>query len=67
MINAPAPIADATRYDFSEIEAYWRDPAPFEAERAARQAEVNAEWDRIFAASPWRQRQLARWAEEEGA
>ena len=34
---------------FPTLEAYWRDPAPFEAERAVEQAKVNAsqtvDWD----------------------
>lgn len=66
MIHAPAPIAAAQRYDFSLIEGHWRDPSVIEAEEAAHRAENNATWDRIAEASPWRQRQLARWAEEEG-
>lgn len=28
--------------DFSTLEAYWRDPAPFEADRRRGQAEINA-------------------------
>jgi hypothetical protein len=67
VIHAPAPIADAQRHDFSVLEAYWRDPSAIDAETAAKRATANAEWDRIAEASPWRQRQLARWAEEEGA
>ncbi len=46
-----------------ELEEYWRDPRPFEAERAVMQAKLNAEWDARVA--PARERQLARWAEEE--
>jgi hypothetical protein len=30
---------------FETIKAYWRDPAPFEAEREREQARMNAEWD----------------------
>ncbi len=61
-IHAPAPIADAQRYDFAEIEAYWRDPAPFQAARAAGQARIDA----AFASHEARVRaQLeARWARE---
>lgn len=42
MIHAPAPIASAERYDFSEIEEYWRDPTPFDIARIEGQARINA-------------------------
>jgi hypothetical protein len=42
MIQAPSPITTAASFDFSEIEAYWRDPAPFEAARIAGQAQIDA-------------------------
>lgn len=47
------------------LEAYWRDPAPFEAERAREQAKIDA----LFAKHDARVRaeQERRWAQEEGA
>jgi hypothetical protein len=45
------------------LEAYWSDPAPFEAERRDGQAKIDA----LFAAHTARVRaqQEARWAQEE--
>lgn len=53
------------RADWSEIEAFWRDPTPFIAEREAGQARTNA----LFAVhdAKWRRAQAERWAREEGA
>ena len=58
-------VPDAPENDFSTLEAYWRDPAPFEAEKAAGQAQVNA----LFAEheAKCRADREARWAADEAA
>jgi len=45
------------------LEAFWRDPRPFEAERAREQAKVDA----LFAEhdAKWRAEQAKRWEDEE--
>lgn len=45
-----------------DLEAYWQNPAPFEAEREAQRAIAHAAIDAGMAAS--RARQLARWDRE---
>lgn len=65
MIHAPSPIKTAASFDFSEIEAYWRNPAPFEAARIAGQAQIDALFVEHDAAV--RRAQEARWALEEVA
>ncbi|MFE8106941.1 hypothetical protein [Sphingomonas melonis] len=56
---------DAPANEFSTIEEYWRNPAPFEAAKVAGQAQVNA----LFAdhEAKCRAEREARWAAEEAA
>jgi hypothetical protein len=51
--------------DFSEIEAYWRDPTPFDAARVEGQARIDA----LFVPHEARVKAQmeARWASEVGA
>jgi hypothetical protein len=53
----------APENNFDTLEAYWRDPAPFEAERVEGQAQINA----LFAPHEARIRAQmeAMWAAEE--
>ena len=53
----------APENNFETLEAYWRDPTPFEAEQVAGQAQINA----LFAPHEARIRAQmeARWAAEE--
>lgn len=63
LIGREVVDAYAERWSAPELEAYWRDPAPFEAERARQRAIYDA------ALAPHRARvraaQEARWAAEE--
>lgn len=53
----------APENNFATIEAFWRDPAPFEAAEAVRKAVVHSHIDRGMAAL--NDKQAARWAAEE--
>lgn len=48
--------------NFAEIQSYWRDPAPLNAEIEANRAEVHAAIDRGMA--PLNDKQAARWADD---
>ncbi len=55
----------APENNFETLEAYWRDPAPFEAAEVVRKTAVHQRIDQGMAAL--NAKQAARWAAEEAA